>query len=218
MFLENVYCQRFIIYCILDPAMEGLPFPRSDASTIVRELVEEVISMVSSLQEKAGAREAPVCFVLDGEPLPAKALTHKSRAVKSRSCLKRARRLARLFLAKPNTVRAQNEVVEQFFKKFRAYASGWVRWFKELKDLVVEKLQLCGAARGFDLENPAKLSVVTAAFEADPKAVEIGDRMGPSLLFSNDGDLLVYPYADRSVVFEILCCYRLRSLYSKCSY
>ena len=146
------------------------------------------------------------------------ALAHKSRAIKSRSCLKKARKLARLFLAKPNTVRVQNEVAGQFLRKFRACTSGWVRRFKELKDLVVKSFQLCGAARGFDLNNPAKLSVVTAAFEADPKAVEIGDRMGPSLLFSNDGDLLVYPYADRSVVFEVLCCYRLRSLYSKCSY
>ena len=140
-FLKNARGQRFIDY-ILDPTMEGLPIPRSDASAIIRELVEEVISMVSSLQEKAGEKETPVCFVLDGEPLPAKALTHKSRAIKSRSCLKKARKLARLFLAKPNTVRVQNEVAGQFLRKFRACASGWVRWFKELKDLVVKSFQL----------------------------------------------------------------------------
>jgi hypothetical protein len=184
--------------------MEGLPIPRSEASEIARELVKDVISKVSSLQEKANARETPVCFVLDGEPLPAKALTHKSRAARSRGCLKKARKLARLFLAKPITVRMQNETKERFCKEFQMCASGWVRWFGWLKDLMIEGFQLCGASHGFDSENPANLSVVTAAFEADPKAVEICHRMGSSLLFSNDGDLLVYPYADRSVVFTNL--------------
>ena len=159
--------------------------------------------MVHSLQEKAGAIGAPVCFVVDGEPLPAKAHTHKSRAIKSRGYLKKARKLASLFLGKPHAERECSEVAERFRKKFRTCASGWVRWFQDLKKLVVDEFRSHGASREFDPENPAMLSIVTAAFEADPKAVEIAHCMGPSLLFSNDGDLLVYSYADHAVVLMI---------------
>src|SRR4051812_13914526 len=185
--------------CISDPTAQQLPIPHSSTSDIIQELVQEIINMVDSLKEKANAKETPVCFVLDGEPLHAKELTHKSRSKKSRGFLKKAWRSANLFLARPDD--EQNEV--QFRNKFRTCAFGWVRWFKELKELVVEKFLLHGASPDFDPEQPAPLSIVTAPFEADPKVVELGHRVSvPSLLFSNDGDLLVYPYADRSMVFQ----------------
>jgi 5'-3' exonuclease len=175
-----------------------LPYTYTTLRTVICELVKEVIDMVSSLQKKASSEDAHVCFVLDGQPLYAKRQTHKSRSRKSQSSLKAARKLAILFLAKHITEREQPGVIAKFRQKFRACAAGWVRWFPEIKQLIVEEMCAQGAAKGFQPEQ--SLSVVTAAFEADPKCVELAHRFPRSIIFSNDGDILVYPYADSSVV------------------
>lgn len=156
--------------------------------------------MVSSLKAKASAEDVRACFVIDDEPPHAKRFTHKTRARKSYSSLKAARKLAYLYLGKPVYVREVAETKERFLRKFRGCAYGWVRWFKELKRLVVEEMCLRGVTLGFNPNNPPSLSVVVAGFEADPKCIDVAHHAEKSIIFSNDGDLLVYPYADNAVV------------------
>jgi hypothetical protein len=175
-----------------------LPISYVGEREIVRELVEEILSRVHSLKVKASAEEARVCFVLDGEPLHAKRLTHKSRKRKSYSCLKKARKLAYLYLAKNANVREEER--ERFLRKFYSCAYGWIRWSKEFKNLVVEEMRLHNIAFDFCPDNLAPLSTVIAGYEADPKCIDVARCVGKSIIFSNDGDLLVYPYADNAVV------------------
>lgn len=190
------YIHNQLFFFHLGLAVDRLPIPFSSEKDIIHNLITEIIDLVYSLKKEADATEIPICFVVDGAPLPAKASTHKARAARSRQNLRKARRLVHFFLAGP---RSQDKE-ERFRKKFSSYAAGWIRWSKELKDLVVSSFAALGAELEFDVMTPAKLSVLTAAYEADPKVVEIGHRVGQSLIFSCDGDLLVYPYADRSVV------------------
>ena len=90
----------------------------------------------------------------------------------------------------------------QFLPKFYKCAYGWVRWFKELKQLVVEEMCSRGITLGFTPDKPAPASIVVAGYEADPKCVEVAHLAADrSIIFSNDGDLLVYPYANDTVVW-----------------
>jgi hypothetical protein len=114
----------------------SLPLQYADEKAIVTELVDEILEMTHDLKAKAFADEACICFVLDGEPLHTKRLTHKSRGKKSYSSRKKACKLADFYLAKP----ADARTVDQFLPKFHKCAYGWVRWFKELKQLVVKEM------------------------------------------------------------------------------
>jgi len=186
----------------LDPGATAtqLPYAYATSRAVIGELVGEILAMVSSLQKKASSEEVAVCFVLDGQPLHAKRLTHKSRSRKSYSSLKSARKLAILYLGKPAVEREKPEVIEQFRRKFRACAAGWIRWFQDIKQLVIEEMCARGVANGLQAGQLAQFSVVMAAYEADSKCVDLAHHISPSIIFSNDGDLLVYPYADSSVV------------------
>ena len=163
------------------------------------ELADEILSLITKLKSKvADSSSIRVCLVIDGEPLPAKKSTHKHRSHKSYSHLKKARKSATLYLGLPH---ADNDAVAKFKAKFRANAFGWIRWFANIKDLLVEQLCARGVSLGFDPNNDAEFSIVVSAYEADPMCVEIGRQVPQSIIFSPDGDLIVYPYADKSPVY-----------------
>jgi len=183
-------------------AAQELPYPYRTIQEILNELVDEILAMNRNLQRMANISEGDVsvCFVIDGDPLPAKGLTHQRRARQSYSFLKRGRKMARLFLGKPAQERARVEAVNDFCDKFGKVAAGWIRWFPEYKDAVAEALRSRGFADGFDLNQPLRNALVVAKFEADPVCVWIGHIYSESMLFSNDSDLLAYPAADNSIV------------------
>ena len=120
-----------------------------------------MLEMVSKLKLKIpNPASIRSCFVVDGEPLPAKKSTNQSRARKSFSHLKQARKLAVLFLGKP--LAEQANVTQKFHAAFKACAFGWLRWFRDIKHLLVEELCALGVSSGFDPESQAEYSVVTA--------------------------------------------------------
>jgi len=177
-----------------------LPFACTTLRAVISELCKEILDMVSLLRTKASCEEVHVCLVLDGDPLYAKRAAHRSRSQKSRSSLKAARKLAARFLTKPVNVRQRPEEIAKFKRKFCAYAAGWVRWFPDIKRLVEEEMSFHGATKGCQPGQPSVFSIVTAVLEADPKCVDLANRFPRSIIFSCDGDLLVYPYADSAVV------------------
>ena len=72
-----------IFYESADPEAVVLDslYPRQLAQEILSELVDEILDMNTSLARHANtSREAiNICFVIDGEPLPAKHATHAKR-------------------------------------------------------------------------------------------------------------------------------------------
>ena len=122
-------------------------------------------------------------------------------ARQSRQHLKSARRLVRNYLGLPPAARTAYKQ-QQFLVRFCKSASGWVRWWSHLKVGVAAKLVERGWAAGFTVDGP-RFSVVTAAFEADPKVVEIASSSRNSAIISTDGDLHVYPFADGAVVSRV---------------
>ena len=149
-----------------------------------------------------------VCFVLDGEPLPAKSSTHKLRARRSYQHFKAARRLVNLYIARQaqaaapaaTAPRAAAAEEAKLSARFEARASGWIRWFGPLKQCIVDELVQGGYENRFDPEGSSKYSVVVAPFEADPKCVEIANQCDNAIIVSNDGDLQIYPFADNALV------------------
>jgi len=178
-------------------AASKLPYSLTSPRIIIRSAVAELLEMVRKVKEH---RPVPwpirSCFVVDGQPLPAKKFTHQSRARTSRSHLKCARRLCINYLGKPAGTRL--EEATKFRKQFRACAAGWLRWFPDLKQLLVEELIAFGASDGFDPNGTSEFSVVRAPFEADPVCVYVAHHSSRSMLFSCDGDLLIYPFANHS--------------------
>ena len=177
-----------------DLTAKNLPFAYKAPKDIVVEFVNEVIEHVERLI--AGLPFMRICLVLDGEPLHAKKATHKKRSRHSYSFLKQARKFTNLYLARP----ADNTARGKFIDKFKKCAFGWVRWFGPLKKLIVSELMVRGFVDGFSSDGDNKFTVVTAAFEADPTCIAIAHCAPHSAILSNDGDLLVYPYADNSPV------------------
>jgi len=162
------------------------------------EFADEMLAMIAKLKSTVpNSSSIRVCLVIDGNALPAKQDTHRVRSRKSFSQLKQARRLTRTFLGKPQN---QPDVVAKFQARFRGCAYGWIRWFSDLKNLLVEQLGARGVSTGFDVNGLEEYSVVVAPYEADPTCVWVADQVRNSCIFSPDGDLLVYPFADSAPV------------------
>ena len=169
-----------------------------------------MLGMINRLKNKTSDPSSiRVCLVVDGNPLPAKGQTHQKRARASFSHFKRARRVAELFLGKPEHV--QEETTASFQKAFRGCAYAWMRWFPELKEALIKVLCAGGARLGFEPDAQELYSVVSAPYEADPVCVWVAEKMPNSIIFSPDGDLLVYPFADESPV-----CHTIFLLSSTC--
>ena len=166
---------------------------------MIKEISEEIYEFVGSLPS-----QPRVCFVLDGEPLPAKHITHRIRARHSYQNLKAARRLVNLYIGKqtqaPASTPASSAAATKFLTCFGARASGWIRWFGPLKQHIVTELVQQGCTYGYDPEGASKYFVVMAPFEADPKCVELANLCPNSMILSNDGDLQIYPFADNALV------------------
>jgi len=158
---------------------------------IMEELAEEILKMNHNLKEES----ISICFVIDGEKLPAKQITNKRRAHCSFTAFKKARRLAQVFFGKQDKEHPQ--AVEAFRQKFNKAAASWVRWFPDYKSIITKAFCIRGFANDF---HPDRNCVVVAPFEADPVCVWLGDSFPLSMIFSNDGDLLAYPLADHCVV------------------
>ena len=163
-------------------------------ASIVEEIRAEVHEFVGNLPS-----QPRVCFVLDGEPLPAKRSTHKLRARRSYQHLKAARRLVNIHVAKQPQAQA-TATTDKFLARFAARASGWIRWFGPLKQNIVAELVRRGCVMGFDPKGLSQFSVVVAPFEADPKCVEIANQCSDAVIWSSDGDLQIYPFADNALV------------------
>jgi hypothetical protein len=163
--------------------------------SIMADIAQQVLSLIRSL---LGGIEAKVCLVVDGDPLPAKQGTHKTRGRKSYQHLKLARKLVRNYCGLPSTAR-NAEKQEKFLARLHKCASGWVRWWGHLKVGVATKLSEYGCVAGFPTDE-FPVSVVMAPYEADPKVVEIASVWERSLIISTDGDLHVYPFADNAIV------------------
>ena len=183
---------------------------------LVKEICEEIHEFVGSLPS-----QPRVCFVLDGEPLPAKCTTHRLRARRSYQHIKAARKLINLYIGKQIQALASTPALAaqapapapaaaattatataaaKFLACFGARASGWIRWFGSLKQQIVTELIQQGCVDGFDPQGSSKYSVVVAPFEADPKCVDIANQCTNAMILSNDGDLQVYPFADNALV------------------
>jgi len=187
-----------------DPDARYLPYPSTEQRTIMEEFALEMLTQIDNVRNKlSDPSSVRVCLVLDGEALPAKHATHKSRQRNSYNYLKEARRTSRNFLGRPTS----EDAVFKFRTRFHKCAQGWVRWFDDIKKLLVEALCANHVDLGFDSSSKNQYSVVVAPYEADPVCVYIAHQFPKSVIFSNDGDLLVYPYATLSPV-----CYRPESL------
>jgi hypothetical protein len=188
-------------------AVEKLPFIHKRPEDIITHLVDEVMQLINNLVLGLPSR-LRICLVMDGEPLPAKNITHKKRKRHSYSFLKRARKLAHLYLAKPDGA-ADRDI---FLKKFRTCSFGWVRWFGPLKSLITKELLDRGFGDGFSHDDDSIFSIATAAYEADPTCVAIAHLVPNSAVLSSDGDLITYPYADKapvcSQIFVCRLCHR----------
>ena len=180
------------------PAAQELPLAYESTDNIIAGVANEVLSLIRRLLNGTEEKSPKVCIVIDGDPLPAKRETHKTRARKSYQHLKLARKLIRNYLGLPPAARTPDKQ-QQFLTRFRKNASGWVRWWGHLKTGVAAKLVEYGCAAGFPV-NGFQFSVVTAPFEADPKVIEIASLSQNSAIISTDGDLHVYPFADDAVV------------------
>ena len=77
-----------------------------------------------------------------------------------------------------------------------------MRLWLDLKNLLVEQLGARGVSTGFDVNGLEEYSVVVAPYEADPTCVWVADQVRNSCIFSPDGDLLVYPFADSAPVCQ----------------
>ena len=178
-----------------------MPLAYEPADVIITGIVDEVLSSIDRLLKGTEEISPRVCIVIDGEPLPAKQGTHKTRARRSYQHLKFARRLVRNYLGLPPAARTAYKQ-QQFLTRFHKSASGWVRWWSHLKVGIAAKLVERGWADGFTVDGP-RFSVVTAPFEADPKVVDVASSSRDSAIISPDGDLHVYPFADDALVSRI---------------
>jgi hypothetical protein len=185
-----------------EPGSLGLPLalqsPQEIVAALIKEIGDEMDGLVGSLFP-----QPRVCFVLDGEPLLAKRDTHKLRARRSYQHLKAARRLVNLYIGRQTqttTATATATAAAQFLARLAKKASGWIRWFGPLKQLIVAELVRHCVADGFDLQGSSKYSIVVAPFEADPRCVDIANQCERAVILSNDGDLQIYPFADNALV------------------
>ncbi len=206
-YMSKLKSPRYATALLLEKIMEkspesgslGLPLVHQPLQKIVEALIkeirEEIDGFVGSLPS-----QPRVCFVLDGEPLPAKHGTHKFRARRSYQHLKAARRLVNLYIGRQTQAPSPATAATKFLARFGARASGWIRWFRPLKQHIVQELVRCGCANSFDPQGESKLSVIVAPFEADPKCVELASLCPNSMILSSDGDLQIYPFADDSLV------------------
>jgi len=207
-YLAFCFCSQQCHYSpsqLLDPgraAALNLPLSYDSTDAIITEIVDKVISSVHSLLNGTEENPPRVCFVIDGEPLPAKRETHKTRAQRSRQHLRLARKLVRNYLGLPPAARTADKQ-RQFLARVSKYASGWVRWWSHLKVGLADRLVKRGCAAGFPAGD-SQFSVVMAPFEADPKVIEIASLSRNSAVVSTDGDLHVYPFADDALVSKAL--------------
>jgi len=185
----------------LGPIALNLPYGHKTSHDIIGEFADEMLNIVAKLKSMlADSSSIRICFVIDGEPLPAKQGTHQERSRKSYAKFKQGQRLAKVFLSKPPEEQLQHDNIAKFRAKFRGYAYGWIRWFPHLKELLVAQLCERGVLRGFGSNSREEYSIVNAPFEADPVCVWIAEQVQNSIIFSPDGDLQVYPFADAAPV------------------
>jgi hypothetical protein len=189
------------------PAADSLPYEHVEPHVIIDELADKMLTMIKDFKSTVpDSSSIRVCLVIDGDALPAKRNTHQERSRKSFSQLKRARRLARIFLGKSQEDQQKDEVLYRFRTRFRGYAYGWIRWFPYLKDLLAQRLVARGSSSGFKVDATEEYSVVVAPYEADPTCVWLAEKVSNACIFSPDGDLQIYPFADKAPVYLKSAC------------
>ncbi|KAF7720464.1 hypothetical protein EC973_008397, partial [Apophysomyces ossiformis] len=154
---------------------------------VARRFVERTMNELNAFADDS---EVPkICLVFDGDRLSAKRATHATRQAKKNLALRKARRQT----ANP---RGPYFAAREHLR--RKYAKQWVSFTPAIKGAIIHELNTRQDTRPYDRKfanEPVRIFIHEAPFEADPEVVYLCDSLGEgvqSAIMSRDGDLFAY--------------------------